>query len=87
MSKHRLRVTNLNVSEISRLFKRDKTETMDTINEMVEKGLFKRIDNETYDISPFIEFQVRFEEEIRKGNSESIDIKKMYYEVTGKHVL
>lgn len=68
------------------MFGHEKNEIHETINEMVKKGLFKQVDKDTYDISPFLKLQVRVQEAIRHGNG-NIDIKKMYYEITGVHVL
>ena len=87
MAKHNIKVTNLDVSQISNLFGYDETEITETINQMVEKGLFKRVSKNTYDVSPFFEYLARIHEGIRTGKSKSNDIKRIYYEVTGKHVL
>lgn len=85
-NKHAIKVTLVDVNKIAKMFGHEKNEIHETINEMVKKGLFKQVDKNTFDISPFLIFQLRVQDAIRQGKGD-IDIKKLHYQITGVHVL
>ncbi|MED3653991.1 hypothetical protein P4489_06645 [Heyndrickxia sporothermodurans] len=69
------------IPEIAKKIGRSKEEIMDTIQELINKGLVKSVGNK-YDFSLFLKLQERFSEELRKHGN--VNVKKMYGEVTRK---
>lgn len=54
----------------------------EALEDLLESGLIKKMNDGRYDTTPYIQMMVTFTDQTRQGIE--VDIKKLYYQVTGK---